>query len=135
MKTFKKYLLRGSIILFTSWSEYNPNEFKNNSNIILDRCNEWASTSEYRYLFIKICEYVSGGSGYYQFKNNYNKGIRFSFKIFHNNGNVTKGSTNIKSGKTSRASCFSCAEKNGGGNRSYEISKVFLKEKKDIGNQ
>lgn len=130
MKTLKKYLLISSIILLSSWNENKPSELTFNSNLTADRCNEWASMTEFRYLFIKICEYDSGGSGYYNFKNNYNKGIRFSFKIFHNNGNVTRGSTNLKSGETTRASCYSCAEKNGGGNKSYEISKVFFEGEK-----
>lgn len=99
---------------------------KDFTTVVNDRCNEWASTSQYKHLYIKICEYESGGSGYYQFKNNYNKAIRFSFKIYHRNGDVTKGSTNVKPGKIHRASCYSCAEKNGGGNKSYEISNVYF---------
>ncbi|MEX0995658.1 MAG: hypothetical protein WDZ45_01260 [Flavobacteriaceae bacterium] len=91
-----------------------------------DRCSEWDSTNEYKHLYTKLCEYESGGSGYYQFKNNYDKNVRFSFKIYHKNGKVTKGSTNVKSGQTHKASCYSCAQKNGGGNESYVIENVFF---------
>lgn len=97
-------------------------EFNNQSN----RCTEWDSTNTYKHLYIQICEYKSGGSGYYQFKNNYNKAVRFSFKIYHQNGNVTSGSTNVKSGKIHKASCYDCATKNGGGNKSYEIDNVYF---------
>ena len=87
-------------------------------------CTGWTNTSEHRYLYIRICEYVSGGSGTYEFKNESNQDVRFSFKIYHNNGKITSGSTKVKSGEEHRASCFTCATKNGGGTDSYEIYKV-----------
>ncbi len=83
-----------------------------------DRCTDWQSWSKYgreSKLFIKICEYESGGSGYYKFKNNNDKAVRISFTLTFNNGKTFKGSTNVKAySETSGASCYSCASKNSG---------------------
>lgn len=92
----------------------------------IDRCTKWNSISQYKHLYIKLCEYDAGGSGYYQFKNNYKKAVRFSFRIHHQNGNMTTGSTNVKPGEIHKASCYDCANKNGGGNKLYEINDLYF---------
>lgn len=87
----------------------------NNSN---DKCTDWQSWGNYgreSKLYIKICEYESGGSGYYKFKNSNDKAVRISFELTFNSGKVSKGSTNVKAySETSGSSCFSCASKNSG---------------------
>ncbi len=83
-----------------------------------DKCSEWqaaASSGRASDIYIKICEYASGGSGSYNFKNNSNKAVRISFILTFNNGKTNKGSKNIRANSEARpSSCFNCAQKNGG---------------------
>jgi hypothetical protein len=89
--------------------------FSNNKG---DRCTEWNSAAQYgreSKIFIKICEYESGGSGYYKFKNDNNSAVRISFVITFNNGSTWEASTNVKAySETNGSSCFNCAKKNSG---------------------
>ncbi len=83
-----------------------------------DRCTDWLAWGNYgreSKLYIKICEYESGGSGYYKFKNSNDKAVRISFELIFNNGKTSTGSTNIKAyHETNGSSCYSCADKNSG---------------------
>lgn len=99
------------------------NENSENLKNTYDNCtdwDEWESTDVY----IKICEYSSGGSGYYKFKNDNDKGVRISFTLYFANGKTSRLSTNIKAySETNGASCFSCAKKNGGADQ-WQITKM-----------
>lgn len=96
----------------------------NNAERVADRCTGWQANSAHSGIDIMICEYESGGSGYYKFRNRYNKAARISFKITFRNGKSTTGSTNIPAGsETSGSSCFSCAAKNSGV-QSWSLEKV-----------
>lgn len=131
MKSTTSFLVLPLFVFFLLPTNITPSDVNKNPSLeTLDRCTEWDSTRTYEHLYMRLCEYDSGGSGYYEFKNNYNKHVRFSFKIYHKNGDVTKGSTNVKSGQTHKASCYKCAQKNGGGNESYVIDKVFFEGEK-----
>lgn len=92
-----------------------------------DRCNEWQSwkdTGPESRIFIKICEYASGGSGYYKFKNENNKAVRISFELIFNDDTKFKGSCNIKANSEhSPGACFKCAKKNGGV-KQWKLTKI-----------
>lgn len=92
-----------------------------------DRCTDWEAWGNYgreSKLYIKICEYESGGSGYYKFKNSNDKAVRISFELTFNNGKTSKGSTNVKVySETSGSSCYSCASKNSGV-KEWSITKI-----------
>ena len=77
------------------------------------KCTEWLGGTSG--IYIKICEYEGGGSGYYKFRNDNNRDARVSFKLIFNDGKALKGSTPVKANsETGGASCFSCAERNSG---------------------
>jgi len=90
------------------------NENLENLKNTYDNCTdwqEWESTD----IYIKTCEYSGGGSGYYKFKNDNDKGVRIRFTLYFNNGKESKLSKNISGNSiSSHSSCFSCARKNGG---------------------
>lgn len=131
MKSTTSFLVLSLFIFIFTLTNSSPLEVNKYPLVkTVDKCTEWDSPSTYEHLYVKLCEYDSGDSGYYQFKNNYDKHVRFSFKIYHKNGEITQGSTNVKSGQTHKASCYNCAQKNGGGNESYEIDKVFFEGEK-----
>lgn len=95
-----------------------------------DQCTDW---SEYYIegrksgLYLKTCQYESGGSGYYKLKNTNGKDVRVHFKIVFNDGTSFKGSTNIKAySQTSGSSCFKCAAKNSGA-KNWTVTKYAFK--------
>lgn len=95
--------------------------------VAADRCTSWqaykTSGPESR-IFIKICEYESGGSGYYKFKNDNDKDVRISFVITFNDGSTWKGSTKIDAYSTTDGSaCSKCASKKSGVD-SWELTKI-----------
>jgi hypothetical protein len=92
MKSLTSLLVLPLFIFFSLPTKITPSDVnKNMLSSTFDRCTEWDSTSTYEHLYIKLCEYDSGGSGYYQFKNNYDKHVRFSFKIYHKTETSQKG--------------------------------------------
>lgn len=87
-----------------------------------DRCTVWMGGDAG--IYIRICEYESGGSGYVQFKNTKYKDARISYVLIFNNGKRSKGSTPIKArSETGGASCYSCARQNSGV-RQWAITKI-----------
>ncbi|PHR49184.1 MAG: hypothetical protein COA32_03800 [Fluviicola sp.] len=97
-------------------------DFTTNSNKVIsskeNRCTSWdpwGTSGQERLLYLKICEYSSGGSGYIKFKNSNNQAVRISYKLTFNNGKTQTGSTNISANsETNKSSCFNCAQKNSG---------------------
>ena len=99
-----------------------------------DICSEWSpggAAGPISLLYLKVCEYKDGGSGYLKLKNENNKSVRLSYKIYFNNGKTANGNTNIPSNsETSGSSCFYCATKNGGGVLKFEFDHIFFEGEK-----
>jgi hypothetical protein len=93
-----------------------------------DRCSDWApygKEGREAALFIKICEYESGNSGYIQIKNENKKEVSLTYVVNFKNGKSQTGRTSIPANKeTSGSSCWQCAEKNGGGILSWRFEKI-----------
>ena len=83
-----------------------------------DRCSDWNPGGQYgreSKIYIMVCEYESGNSGYYRFKNGHDKAIRISFELTFNSGKTYTASANVKAySESSHSSCYSCANKNSG---------------------
>lgn len=109
-----KTILLTSLIAFL----YFPINTSNIKELKSNRCTSWdaySNTGRESELYLKICEYSSGGSGYIKFKNGNNVGVRISYKLTFYNGETQTGSTNVKAfSETSGSSCYNCAQKNSG---------------------
>lgn len=100
----------------------------------IDNCTGWQKWGDYgreAKIYLKVCEYDSGGSGYTKFKNSNNKAVRISFEFTFYNGKVDKNnSTKINAySETNPSSCYSCARKNGG-LKSWKITKIAFEGEK-----
>ena len=113
-------ILSLSILIFSSFT--NPVK-------IQDTCSDWTSAGEGRlaYLYLKVCEYESGNSGYIKIKNENNKAVRLTYHLKFKNGDHESGSNKIGANSESNSSsCWNCAVKNTGGLESFVFDNVFF---------
>ena len=99
-----------------------------------DRCTDWQPWGRHgreSRIFIKICEYESGDSGYYKFKNENDIGVRISFTLTFNDGTTWKGSQNLAAHFTDKygSACSSCSSKRNGV-KSWELTKIIFEGEK-----
>jgi len=108
--------------------------FNSSTNGDGDKCTEWAAwenSGRGAKIYVKVCEYESGGSGYYKFKNNNDQSVRIFFTFYFKNGKTMKRSKNIPAySVTDGAACYNCAIKNGGGVKSWSITGMHFEGEK-----
>ena len=79
-----------------------------------DKCRPWHFPG--KSISFETCEYKSGGSGFYDIGNTGGTTLNLSWEIHFRNGKTSKGASwKTLAGHSHKASCFNCAQKNGGG--------------------
>ncbi|MBG0789131.1 MAG: hypothetical protein H0S80_01385 [Desulfovibrionaceae bacterium] len=94
-----------------------------------NKCTDWDAPIQN--IYIMICQYPSGGSGYLRFKNANDKDVRIWYTVFFKNGSTQKGSTPIGArSATEGASCSNCAYAKGGGVYRWQLRDIKFRGEK-----